>query len=104
MQDRREVVATSSNEQQDTTVSFSPVTNEPSFVLLVMKRDEKLLNTVLYEVALYNFSQFMIKDFDLKQVPMFTIGESAVQVSGFVPESISQMYLSERRNTGSMPG
>jgi hypothetical protein len=84
LQDRREVIATASNEQQDTTVSFSPVTNEPSFVLLVMQRDEKLLNTVLYEVALYNFSQFMIKDFDLKQVPMFTIGESAVQVSGFV--------------------
>ena len=48
-----------------------------------MPRDEKRLNTVLYEIALYNFSQFMIKDFDLKQTPMFANNESAVQVSGF---------------------
>ena len=83
LQDRREVIATAATEQQDTTVHFSTATNEPSFVLMVLPRDEQRLNTVLYEVALYNFSQFMIKDFDLKQIPMFTIGESAVQVSGF---------------------
>ena len=84
LQDRREVSTTSSIEEQDTTVAFSKATDETSFVLLVLPRDDKRLNTILYEVALYNFSQFMIKDFDLKQLPMFTVAESAVQVSGFV--------------------
>ena len=83
LQDRREVASAAATEQQDTTVAFSEATDEASFVLLVLPRDEKRLNTILYEVALFNFSQFMIKDFDLKQLPMFTVGESAVQVSGF---------------------
>lgn len=82
LQDRRQVEQTAA-EEQDTTVTFSTNTNEPAFVLLVMPRDDKRLNTVLYEVALYNFSQFMIKDFDLKQLPTFAIGECALQVSGF---------------------
>ena len=38
---------------------------------------------MLYEVALYNFTQFMIKDFELKQIPMLGVGECALQVSGF---------------------
>ena len=92
LQDRREVISTTSTEQQDTTIAFSTATNEPSFVLLVLPRDEKRLNTILYEVALYNFSQFMIKDFDLKQLPMFTIGESAVQVSGFANMDEAMWY------------
>ena len=82
LQDRRQVEQTAT-EEKDTTVAFSTNTNEPAVVLLVMPRDDKRLNTVLYEVALYNFSQFMIKDFDLKQLPTFTIGECALQVSGF---------------------
>ena len=92
LQDRREVISTTFTEQQDTTIAFSTATNEPSFVLLVLPRDEKRLNTILYEVALYNFSQFMIKDFDLKQLPMFTIGESAVQVSGFANMDEAMWY------------
>ena len=67
----------------DTTVNFSDNRKEASFLLLIMPRDEKLLNTILYEVALFNFSQFMIRDFDLKQVAMFDIADCALQVSGF---------------------
>lgn len=69
--------------EEDTTVHFSTERDEPAVVVLVMQRDEKRLNTILYEVALYNFSQFMIKDFDLKQIPMFGVGECALQVAGF---------------------
>lgn len=82
LQDRRaeEQIAT---EEMDTTVAFSANTKEPALVLLVMPRDEKRLNTILYEIALYNFSQFMIKDFDLKQMAMFSVGDCALQISGF---------------------
>ena len=83
LQDRRQVEQTVDMEERDSTLTFTHKKNEPAFVILVMPRDEKRLNTILYEVALYNFSQFMIKDFDLKQLHTFTIGESALQVSGF---------------------
>ena len=83
LQERRQEEQTIATAEQDSTVSFSHNTSEPTVVLFVMSRDEKLLNTILYEVALYNFSQFMIKDFDLKQIPMFSVSESALQVAGF---------------------
>lgn len=83
LQARREAEQAAELAEQDTTISFSHNTSEPAMVLFIMPRDEKRLNTVLYEVALYNFSQFMIKDFDLKQLPMFAINECALQVSGF---------------------
>ena len=92
LQERRETLPAVAEEQQDTVVSFSPATDEASYVLLVLPRDEKQLNTILYEVALFNFSQFMIKDFDLKQIPMFTTGQSALQVSGFANMSEAIWY------------
>ena len=83
LQNRREAEQNTALTEQDTVIAFSHNTNEPAIVLLIMPRDDKRLNTVLYEIALYNFSQFMIKDFDLKQIPMFAIGESALQIAGF---------------------
>ena len=36
--------------------------------------DEQALNDLLYEVALFNFSQFLIRDFDLQKMPVFGKG------------------------------
>ena len=36
----------------------------------------------MYEVALFNFSQFLIRDFDLQKMPVLGAG-SALRVSGF---------------------
>lgn len=83
LQDRRSEEQQVDVLEEDTTVHFSSERMEPALVVLVMPRDEQRLNTVLYEVALYNFSQFMIKDFDLKQIPMFGVGECALQIAGF---------------------
>ena len=83
LQDRRQEEQLLTEEVEDTTVTFSHERREPSFVVLVMPRDEQRLNTLLYEVALYNFSQFMIKDFDLKQILMFGVGDCALQIAGF---------------------
>ena len=55
----------------------------PSVVLLVLKEaDENLLNQMQYEVALFNFSQFLIRDFDLQKMPVFGTG-CALRVIGF---------------------
>lgn len=83
LQDRRTVETTENIEEGDSVLAFSTETNMASIVLMIVPNDEKILNTLLYQVALYNFSQFMIKDFDLKQIPLFSQRQSALQVSGF---------------------
>lgn len=83
LQDRRTVETTENIEEGDSVLAFSTETNMASIVLMIVPNNEKILNTLLYQVALYNFSQFMIKDFDLKQIPLFSQGQSALQVSGF---------------------
>ena len=54
-----------------------------SVVLLVLHTsDDALMNLLQYEVALFNFSQFMIRDFDLQKMPVFGKG-SALRVGSF---------------------
>ena len=56
---------------------------QPSVVLLIMQTaNEEALNELLYEVALFNFSQFLIRDFDLQKLPVWGEG-CAVRISGF---------------------
>ena len=78
---------------QDTIqVEFDPTRNTPSVVLMVIKQDEQQLNQLLYDIALFNFSQFMIKDFDLKQEFLFAKDQSAVIVSGFEKMDEAEWY------------
>ncbi len=73
-------------EAVDTTLlerQFSIERREPAVVYIVIPLDENELNNLLYQVALFNFSQFLIKDFDLKQIPTFALRRSALEVSGF---------------------
>jgi hypothetical protein len=51
-------------------------------MLILPKADDEALNELLYEVALFNFSQFLIRDFDLQKMPVFGAG-CALRVSGF---------------------
>ena len=69
---------TTATEQQ-----WSDDRKQPSVVLLRMSQcSEQALNDLLYEVALFNFSQFLIRDFDLQKMPV--LGEGcAIRVSGF---------------------
>ncbi len=62
---------------------FSTERKENAYVYIVISLDENELNNLLYQVALFNFSQFLIKDFDLKQIPMFALRKSALMISGF---------------------
>ena len=73
-------------EPQDTTVAeqrWSDDRKQPSVVLLILPTaEEKALNELQYEVALFNFSQFLIRDFDLQKMPVFGTG-CALRVIGF---------------------
>jgi len=94
-------------EQQDSTLQetqWSEDRNQPSVVLLIMpKADEKALNDLLYEVALFNFSQFLIRDFDLQQMPVFRDG-CALRVSGFANMDEAEWWIDLiRKNTDMQP-
>lgn len=54
-----------------------------SYVLLLLpEQDEQKLNNLLYEMALFNFSQFLIRDFDMQTLSHYGNG-SALRISGF---------------------
>ena len=74
-------------------IQFDATSNTPSLVLLLIQQDEKQLNQLLYDIALFNFSQFMIKDFDLNQVLNFSNTQSAISISGFEKMDEAQWYI-----------
>ena len=87
---------TEQTEVRDSVVSeqqFSVERNEPSFVYIVVPADEQQLNNLLFQIALFNFSQFLIKDFDLQQIPIFTMEHSALQLSGFDGMDEAEWYI-----------
>lgn len=74
-------------------IQFDATSNTPALVVLIIQQDEKQLNQLLYDIALFNFSQFMIKDFDLKQVLNFSNTQSAIIISGFDKMEEAQWYI-----------
>jgi len=78
----------------DSLRTFSAFRAEPSLVYIVISQDEPTLNNLLYEVALFNFSQFLIKDFDMKKIPLFTSASSALEIAGFDSLDEALWYIS----------
>jgi len=66
---------------------------QPSVVVLILpEANEEALNGLLYEVALFNFSQFLIRDFDLQKMPVW--GETcALRVSGFADMDEAEWWM-----------
>lgn len=69
--------------QEEVEEAMEEAQEERNIVLIRCDKDEKTLHQLLYEVALFNFSQFMIKDFDLRAILNYSDTESAVEISGF---------------------
>jgi hypothetical protein len=88
----RRATQTTTVAEDSVSVEFDEERNAASLVLLVLDKDEKNLNELLYELALFNFSQFMIKDFDLKQVFALTEDKSAIQVAGLEKMDEAEWY------------
>ena len=79
--------------EADETVTFSSSRNDGSLILLALpEADETKLNKLLYEVALFNFSQFLIRDFDLQKMPVWLDG-CALRISGFENLDETEWYL-----------
>lgn len=74
---------TAATEDTTETAVLSDDRNVESVVLLYLpKASEQALNRLQYEVALFNFSQFLIRDFDLQKMPVVGTG-CALRVMGF---------------------
>lgn len=79
--------------EKDETIAFSTARNVRSVILLALpETDESLLNKLLYEVALFNFSQFLIRDFELQKLPVWSDG-CALRISGFESLDETEWYL-----------
>lgn len=59
---------------------------------IIIAKDEKNLHRLLYEVALYNFTQFMVKDFDLREEINYSGTSSALIISGFDTKEEVEWY------------
>ena len=81
------------NEEKKDEKQFSAERQEQSYVLIIIPADADKLNNLLYETALFNFSQFLIKDFDIQSVGAFTAQESALQISGFDSLDEAEWYI-----------
>ena len=69
--------------------SLADLTADANVVHILIAKDETTLNNLLYNVALFNFTHFMIKDFDLRTNLHFSSTLSALEVSGFdSPEEV----------------
>ena len=85
---------------EDSTKVLSPETREPAYVLLYLpvtngtpaKETEAHLNNLLYQTAFFNFTQFLIKDFELRPLPAFADG-AALRVQGFESLEEAQWYI-----------
>jgi hypothetical protein len=63
--------------------SLADLPADANVVHILIAKDETTLNNLLYNVALFNFTHFMIKDFDLRTNLHFSSTLSALEVSGF---------------------
>lgn len=84
--------------QADSAQVWSDDRKQPSVVLLRPSDcSEQTLNDLLYEVALFNFSQFLIRDFDLQKMPV--LGEGcALRVSGFQDMDEAEWWIGLTKN------
>ena len=100
LDDLRADASSLAGESIDLTKTLSAETREPAYVLLYMpvkegtptKETDAMLNNLLYQTAFFNFSQFLIKDFELRPLPVFANG-AALRVQGFESLEEAQWYI-----------
>ena len=84
----------------DTTVQFSDERDGRTYILLVYPNSTAMteaelqadLNNLLYEVALFNFTRFLIRDFDLTALPAFSEG-ATLRISGLESMDEATWYI-----------
>ena len=75
----------------DSTLTFSEEINTPHLMMLIYPTGTVNENLLLYNVAAYNFGNFMVKEFDLKLETFASI--SMLQIQGFSNYEEIKQYL-----------
>ena len=92
--------------------NFERDPDAPQYLVLAFPRDEVNANQLLYDVARFNFSSFVVKDFDLEQMSFSNIGllivkgfanlkelehyRTVMERDGFdLPESVRPIMISQ---------
>ena len=92
LEDKREQSGTSI-EMAPTEKQWSGNTDVVSYVLVIIPTEEEaVLNKMLYETALFNFSQFLIRDFDIQTLPAYA-GGCALRISVFETLKEADWYI-----------
>ena len=87
-------------QEADSTLQFSAERNERAMVLLIYPSEAKLkdsevqaeLNDMQYEIALFNFTRFLIRDFDLTALPAYSAGPT-LRISGMENMDEADWYI-----------
>ena len=79
-------------------VNFERDPDAPHYMVLAFPLDEVNPNMVLYEVARFNFSSFIVKDFDLEQMSFSNIGLLIVKGFANLREVEHYRTVMERSN------
>jgi hypothetical protein len=72
--------------------NFSPSKDTRHRLLLVIPADESNTNKLLYNIAAFNFSRFMVKDFDLVVTKIDSV-QNSLSVTGFETYDETAWYL-----------
>ncbi len=95
---RRENESIETGTEENANQDFVTETNMQHVVLIVIPENTDDLNKLLYNVALFNFSQFLIKDFDLAAMGSFVNKTSALKISYMDSGKEAQWYVNMLRN------
>ena len=77
---------------------FTAENNMQHVVLILIPESTENLNKLLYNIALFNFSQFLIKDFDLTAIATFVDNTSALKITYMDSDKETQWYINMLRN------
>lgn len=92
LENKREQSAVSTD-NEPTTKQWSDNTEVASYVIITLPtEEEQVLHKMLYEVALFNFSQFLIRDFDIQTLPAYA-GGCALRISVFENLKEADWYI-----------
>lgn len=77
--------------------TFSPLKEARHRLLLVIPADESFSNKLLYSIAAFNFSRFLVKDFDLVITKIDSL-QNSLSVTGFETYDETSWYLNSILN------
>lgn len=98
--DRRKGGGFSSDSLPDSIASFSPERYTPFYFILAYPQDSVSENQLLFEVARYNFTNYMVRNFNLEFVNESGIG--MLQIKEFINFDEAYLYMKRLYSDGEM--